>query len=323
MEAVKKVAVIIVNYNAGELLAGNLRRIVDSAGDTIKLHLFIVDNQSTDGSFDALKQRIAAEMLSETVTLILAEKNGGFAYGNNVGLKAALDSSFSPDYFYLLNPDAYTLPKAIDQLIAVSSTYMENCLLGSTLHNEALEPRTSAFRLPSIISEFQRGAHIGVIDRVFSKSIVAMPLKDTVFECDWVSGAGFFFSRDVFNKIGYMDDGYFLYYEEVDYMHHAKKLGVKILSVPESKIVHIAGVSTQIVGSKTENKPMPIYWYNSWHRFYFKNFTGLYAICCGLAWIKGRLLNNFLAIFITHRKAKDGHSIIRFFKYGLLGKTHG
>ena len=322
MDAVKKVAVIIVNYNAGELLSGNLQRIIDSAREGIQLHLFIVDNQSTDNSFEVLSQKVETAALTETISLIQADKNGGFAYGNNIGMKAALASGFELDYFYLLNPDAYTLPNAIDQLVQESKRNGDNCLLGSTLHNEALEARTSAFRFPSIISEFQRGVHLGIVDRLFPKSVVPMPLNTSTFECDWVSGAGFFFSRAVFNQIGFMDEAYFLYYEEVDYMRHAKNIGVKILSVPESKIVHIAGVSTQIVGSKTENKPMPVYWYNSWHRFYFKNFSSIYATCCAIAWIKGRVINNLLSVVIKHRKPKDGHSINRFFKYGLLGKCN-
>ncbi|WP_417585078.1 glycosyltransferase family 2 protein [Nitrincola sp.] len=317
----KSVAVIIVNYNAGELLAGNLQRILESVSSQLAVHIFIVDNQSTDASRQVLAAKLQEPQLSGSVTLIEAERNGGFAYGNNQGIKSALASAFNPDYFYLLNPDAYTLPGAIDELIAVSCEFQDKCLLGSTLHDESLIARCAAFRLPGLISEFQRGAHLGVIDRLFPKAVVAMPPQQQPFKCDWVSGAGFFFSKKVQEKIGLMDEAYFLYYEEVDFMRHAGQCGIPVLSVPNSKIVHIAGVSTQIVGGKSNTKPMPVYWYQSWHRFFYKNHSAIYAFLCGMAWVLGRMVNNMLSLIIKHRKTADGHSISRFIKYAVLGRS--
>lgn len=316
----KKVAVIIVNYNAGALLASHLSRVFESAGDGIDLRVFIVDNQSTDDSYECLAVKVSEPAFSDKVELILADRNGGFAYGNNEGIKAALSSGFQPDYFYMLNPDAYPLPGAIDQLVAVSQQYQDQCLLGSTLHDESLTARCSAFRFPGLISEFQRGAHLGIVDRLFPGAVVAMPPQTSAFECEWVSGAGFFFSYKVFEIIGFMDEDYFLYYEEVDYMRYAYSTEVRIVSVPDSKIVHIAGVSTQIVGGKSQHKPMPEYWYHSWHRFFFKNYHALYAVACGLAWITGRIINNTLALFIKRRKKADGHSVLRFLKFAVLGQ---
>lgn len=317
----KNIAIIMVNYNAGKLLAGNLRQIADSAPAGCTVQVFIVDNQSPDDSFNILQHAIADQKLNN-VSLIAADRNGGFAYGNNVGIKAALESGFQPDYFYLLNPDAYPLPGALDELLKVSVEYKDNCLLGSTLHDEKLIPRCSAFRFPSVISELQRGMRLGILDRIFKHKVVALPLQEKPFNCDWVSGAGFFFSKTVFDRIGYMDENYFLYYEEVDYMSHALNNGVAILSIPDSKIVHIAGVSTQIVGGKTNKKPMPVYWYDSWHRYFFKNHSTIYAMLAAIAWITGRTIDNLLSVFIKKRRHYDGHSVSRFFKYALVGQKH-
>jgi hypothetical protein len=234
-------------------------------------------------------------------------------------MRAALNSGFEPDYFYLLNPDAYPLPGAIEALIEVSKSHEDRCLLGSTLHNEQLVPRCSAFRLPSALSELQRGARLGVLDKLFPNALIAMPIGASPFQCGWVSGAGFFFSRSVQEAIGFMDDGYFLYFEELDYMRHASVCGFPVLSVPDSKIVHIAGVSTGIVGAKSETKPMPVYWYHSWHRYFFKNHPAYYALLCGAAWMTGRMINNLLGIFLKHRHAYDGHSLRPFFKHAIMG----
>lgn len=317
----KSVAIIIVNYNAGELLAGNLQRIMESVLSQLTVHIFIVDNQSTDASRQVLTAKIHQSGYMNQVTLIEAERNGGFAYGNNLGIKAALASAFNPDYFYLLNPDAYSLPGALDALMVVSHDCQDECLLGSTLYDESLAARCAAFRFPSLISEFQRAAHLGLVDRLFPKAVIAMPQEQQPFRCDWVSGAGFFFSKKVQEKMGLMDEAYFLYYEEVDYMRHANQCGIPILSVPSSKIVHIAGVSTQIVAGKSKTKPMPVYWYQSWHRFFYKNHTAAYAFSCGMAWVLGRVVNNILSLVIKHREITDGHSISRFIKYAVLGRT--
>lgn len=311
------IAIVIVNYNAGELLAGNLARILESS--SARLHVFIVDNQSTDDSWRHLNEAIKNNALSKNISLVLAPSNGGFASGNNIGMRAALESGFEPDYFYLLNPDAYPLPAAIDELIDVSQGQDDRCLLGSTLHNESLIPRCSAFRLPSAMSELQRGAHLGVLDKLFPNAVIAMPMGTSPFHCGWVSGAGFFFSRAVQKEIGFMDDGYFLYFEELDYMRHAAKCGIPVLSVPDSKIVHIAGVSTGIVGAKSETKPMPVYWYQSWHRYFYKNHSAHYAMLCGIAWMTGRMINNLLGVILKHRHTYDGHSLGPFFKHALIG----
>ena len=317
----KNVAIIIVNYNAGELLADNLQRILESVSSQLTAHVFIVDNQSTDASRQVLSAKLQEPGFSDHTTLIEAERNGGFAYGNNLGIKAALGSAFNPDYFYLLNPDAYSLPGAVDELVNVSRDFQDECLLGSTLHDESLTPRCAAFRFPSLVSEFQRAAHLGVVDRLFPEAVVAMPPQQEPFRCDWVSGAGFFFSKKVQQTMGLMDEAYFLYYEEVDFMRQAKQCGIPVLSVPSSKIVHIAGVSTQIVGGKSNNKPMPVYWYQSWYRFFYKNYTAPYAFSCGIAWVLGRVVNNILSLVIEHRKTTDGHSISCFIKYAVLGRA--
>lgn len=314
-----KVAIVTVNYNAGALLAGNLTRTLDSS--KANLRIFIVDNQSTDDSRDHLARAIESQGLADRVSLILAPTNGGFASGNNLGMRAAMSSGFAPDYFYLLNPDAYPLPGAVEALIAVSRQHQDRCLLGSTLHDESLVPRCSAFRLPSALSELQRGARLGVLERLFPRAAIALPMQSSPFVCGWVTGAGFFFSQAVQQRIGFMDEGYFLYYEELDYMRHAGRRGIPVISVPEARIVHLAGSSTGIVGGQSRTRPMPIYWYQSWHRYFFKSHSAPYALLCGASWIAGRMIDRALGLVIRHRRGEDGHSIGRFFKHALLGLT--
>ncbi|MFN3880742.1 MAG: glycosyltransferase family 2 protein [Nitrincola lacisaponensis] len=317
----KKVAVIIVNYNAGALLASHLSRVFESAGDGINLRVFIVDNQSTDDSYECLAVKVSEPAFSDKVELILADRNGGFAYGNNEGIKAALSSGFQPDYFYMLNPDAVPFPEAIDVLVQEALKLSNLCILGSQMYHENGTKAASAFRFPSVISEFNRGANLGVISRSIKKSTLVIPTETRLVECDWVCGAGFLIPIEVFESLGFMDEDYFLYYEEVDYMKYARAVDFTVAVLTNSKVTHIAGVSTGIVGGKVQQAKIPLYWYESWHRYFFKNHSFFIACLSGFAWLSGRLLNNFSAIFLPRRKPVDGHSMYVFFRKALMGRS--
>lgn len=310
--AIASVAIVMVNYNAGELLACNLQRIIDSVGQDIALKIFIVDNQSTDNSFDLLSRQLNTSVIARTVILIQAEKNGGFAYGNNIGIKAVLKSGFSPDYFYFLNPDAVPEKKAIEILINESKKLKDNCILGSQMLNQDNSKAASAFRYPSIVSEFNRGIQLGVVNKIFKRASLVISTDNYLTPCDWVCGAGFLLPLKVFQKIGYMDESYFLYFEEVDYMKHAKNMHVFIGVVNKSNVIHIAGVSTGIVRGKA--KAIPDYWYRSWNRYFYKNHGLVIGFSSGLCWVLGRNINYIISLVVPSRRSNDGHSVFKFIR---------
>ncbi len=318
MNDMPRVSIVIVNYNAGQLLSSNLCKIMQSV-TKLHLNIIVVDNYSTDNSIELLKDFIDSSLLASDVCLIESKINGGFAYGNNLGIKKAVESNFNPDYFYLLNPDAVPESGAIEEAVKQAKDRFDCCIVGSQMLDEEGNKAASAFRFPSIISEFNRGAHVGLVDRFFPQASLVLPTNNTTVMCDWVCGAGFLIPIKTYEQLGEMDEKYFLYYEEVDYMKRARKLGIPVLVTSESKVVHIAGVSTGIVGGKVKKSSIPVYWYQSWHRFFFKNHSKSKALMCGVAWIAGRIINNMLAYFIKKRKPTDGHSIVKFWSYAILG----
>ncbi|KGK42890.1 hypothetical protein LH51_03970 [Nitrincola sp. A-D6] len=311
------VAIVLVNYNAGQLLSDNLSRIIECSRG-VNAKLFIVDNKSTDDSYSILDGLINSKNIVD-VDLIRSNVNGGFAYGNNLGIAKALESGFEPDYFYLLNPDAVPENGAIEEAVKNAKQMSDCCIVGSQMLDEAGNKTASAFRFPSIISEFNRGANIGLVSRLFPAASLVLPTNESIVPCDWVCGAGFLVPLKVYETLGEMDEQYFLYYEEVDYMKRAREQQIPVLVATQSKVVHIAGVSTGIVNNKVEKSSIPVYWYQSWHRFYFKNYSKAKAVMCGIAWIAGRTFNNILSFFIKKRKPNDGHSIARFWRYAILG----
>lgn len=314
------VAIIIVNYKTGRLVAESLHRLSQLQMPSVGLAVYVVDNASPDDSLSIIDQSILRLKAQAWVHLIAHPNNGGFAAGNNVGFKAATEGNDRPDYFFLLNPDACVQPDTLSSLLAFARQQTDPAILGCQLLDEQLTARPSAFRFPGALSEFQRGASLGLIDRLYPTSRVSMPVTSMAHEADWVSGAAFLVPKVILDTVGLMDEGYFLYYEEVDFMRKIKNAGFKIWSVPQSRVIHLAGASTGIVTGKTKAKKMPHYWYQSWRRYFVgaKGLTGAWA--CGLLWLLGKAVNQMLALFVPRRRESGGHHVSDFVRYALLNQ---
>lgn len=315
------VAVIIVNYKTGHLLEASLLRLQSARKAQPGLHVFIVDNRSPDDSVSVIKATIARHAWEPWVHLIAHDVNGGFAAGNHVGVTNAMNTpGFDPAFFFFLNPDAYIEDGAVDALLTFSAKQHHRAVLGGLLLDETGAARPSGFRFPSVISEFQRGACLGIVDRCLPGHVTAMPVSAHAHQSDWVTGAAFWVPRALWEAVGGMDQGYFLYFEEVDFMLQIRKAGFDVWTVPDARVVHIAGASTKIVKGKISAKRMPAYWYQSWHRFHFKNQGTVTACMRGMAWLVGSIVNQILAIGIKHRRDTGGHHRSDFVRFALLNR---
>jgi GT2 family glycosyltransferase len=100
--------------------------------------------------------------------------------------------------------------------------------------------------------------------------------------------------RDVFQKIGLLDDRYFMYYEETDFCLRAAKAGFPTWYVPTSKIIHIVGQSSGVTGVKRNEKRRPAYWFESRHRYFRTHYGALKGICADLLWAGGFLIHTIV-----------------------------
>jgi len=315
-----RLAVVIVNYKTGHLMEGNLRALEAARSDVGTLKAFIVDNQSPDDSAAVIDATIRRNGWQAWATLVESDRNGGFSYGNNVGVAAARrDPDFDPTHIFFLNPDAVVQDGAIARLCQVSAAMQDRALLGAQLVNETGERRMSAFRFPSMASEFQRGAHLGIVHRLVRGADIGLLTHGPTIEADWVTGAAFFAPVSLIDAVGPMDDGYFLYFEEIDYQRSIRAAGFPIHSVGDALVMHLAGQSTGVVAGKSTRGRMPDYWYESWHRYFFKQYGALYATGCAVAWVAGRWVGALAALVARHRQVDHSHRTLRFLKLGLLG----
>ena len=112
-----RLRVIIVNYRTPDLTIeclASLQRERETLSDPFEVA--VVENRSEDGSEEKIRAAIRSRF-SSFASLIASPENGGFAYGNNVGIRPALESDAPPDYFLLLNPDTVALPGCLEKLI--------------------------------------------------------------------------------------------------------------------------------------------------------------------------------------------------------------
>jgi GT2 family glycosyltransferase len=149
-------------------------------------------------------------------------------------------------------------------------------IAGSQLENADGGLDSSAHIFPSPLSELDAGARLGVLSRFLYRYAVTSAPQNLSHVCDWVSGASMMIRRQVIEDIGWMDEKFFLYFEEVDYCRRARQAGWECWYVPDSRVVHLEGAST---GIRASSKRRARYWYDSRRRFFVKHYgiTGLVA----------------------------------------------
>ncbi len=212
------------------------------------------------------------------------EHNGGFAYGNNAAIRPALNSNNPPPYILLLNPDTVVRPGALKALVDFMDQHPQVGIAGSRLEDPDGTPQVSAFRFHSILSELDNGLRLR-IGRKFKENWAVVPptFPQTTCQTDWVAGASMIVRRQVFEQVGLMDEGYFMYYEEADFCLQANKAGWSCWYVPDSRVVHLVGQSSGVTDPKAPRKRRPQYWFNSRRRYFLKNYGWLYATLADLA----------------------------------------
>ena len=205
------VAVLIVTYRSAQLTIAAIRSLAgERTAPGYRIRAVVVDNAS--GDFGAIVAAVRSNEWSSWVSVILAPRNGGFAYGNNLAIREALRAG-RPDYLYLLNPDAQVRPGAIAGLVAFLEAHPGVGIVGSGIENDDGTDWPIAFRFPSLLSEINDGLAFGIISRLLRPWTVARQMSGTPAPVDWVSGASMMVRTSVLDAIGGMDENYFLYFE--------------------------------------------------------------------------------------------------------------
>ena len=232
-------SVIVVSFNTRDLLRECLLTLQREAGN-VSYETIVVDNASRDGSADM----VAAEF--PDIHLIRSKINLGFAAGNNRAFEIARGR-----YIALLNSDAFLRKGALPLSIEHMDANPQVGLAGGRLVGRDGSWQPSARMFPSplnnllmmsgLAAKFPKSRLLGRMDRSW-----ADPLEPA--QVDWVPGAYCIVRRSVVDKIGFFDERFFLYYEEVDLCRRVKAAGSEVWYWPDIVVEHLGGES-----AKTKN----------------------------------------------------------------------
>lgn len=285
-----KLLAVIVNYKTPRMTVDALAALVPEleavAGGA---QAIVVDNDSQDGSFEAIGQAAQERGWSRWVKVVRSDHNGGFGYGNNFGMRLGLAMLDRPEYFYVLNSDAFPEPGSVRKLVEFLDTHPAAGIVGSYIHGPDGTPHETAFRFPSWISEFEHPLGIGAVSRMLGRWVLAIPIPRSAQQVDWCAGASMMVRRQVLEQVGLFDEAFFLYYEETDFCRRARLAGWPTYYVPDSSVAHIGSAST---GMKDLNKRTPTYYFDSRSHYFRKNHGRLYLLLANLAWVTGYSLGH-------------------------------
>jgi GT2 family glycosyltransferase len=226
------VYIIILNWNG-------LHDTIECLDSAMKLNYphfasVVVDNGSTDGSADIISSKYPK------VTVIKNSENLGYAKGNNVGIRYALENN--ADYVWILNNDTVAKQNSLLNMVTEAERDPMNGILGSKIY--CLGAANKIWFAGATI-DWSRGIsnHIG-----FNETDLGQ--YDYVKEIDRVAGCSMLVSKEVCNSVGLLDENFFLYVEEVDWCVRARKAGFKCVFVPSSIVYHKALASVSLIGDR-------------------------------------------------------------------------
>lgn len=237
-----EVAVLIVSYNTRARTLECVRSVL-AHPPAPATEIVVVDNDSADGSADAL------ELEFPSVTVLRSGDNIGFARAVNLGARSS-----TAEYLLLLNPDTVVLPGALPALRGFAQAHPEHGVYGGRTFREdgELDP-SSCWGAPTLwsLACFAFGLSTAFAgSAVFDPESLGRWQRDTVREVPIVTGCLLLVRRDDFFRIGGMDERFFLYGEDAEFSLRAARSGMRPVIVPEAAIVHAVGASTGARGRK-------------------------------------------------------------------------
>lgn len=311
-------AISIVNWRTGSLVCNCLESLNAEIDETI--HVIVVDNGSGDGSEKTIAEKIELEGWA-WVTQIALTENRGFAAGNNAAIRFAEANFPKLESLMLLNPDTIMLPGAIATMSDFLGSNSDVGIVGGRSEHLDGTPQDCSFKFYNPISEFGSNLRFALLNKLLSRFLNNGEIPEKSIEVDWVSGAFMLIRKEVIDDIGLMDEAYFLYFEEVDFILRAKREGWRCWHLPDARIVHLVGQSSGVTSDRQGNARRPVYWYESRSRYFLVNYGRSYALFCDLLAIIGCglwQLRCFISGKANPNPVRYLPDLVRFGTFGVL-----
>jgi hypothetical protein len=267
-------SIVIVSWNVRDLLRRCLESIhraesdswgkvpvrayrgADTSGRSdagLALQVIVVDNASNDGS---------AQMVQDDfpdVQLVVNRTNRGFPAANNQGIAVA-----DGRYVLLLNPDTQIVGHALRELVAFADQRPDVGMIGPQLLNPDGSVQSSRRRFPTLTTAFLESTWLqpAIVDLQPSTvlGLLTAPLRraleryyisdrpdDVIQDVDWITGAAMLARHQAVNEVGLMDEGFFMYSEELDWCRRFREAGWRVVYLPTAQVIHHVGKSSEQV----------------------------------------------------------------------------
>ncbi len=247
-------AVIVVTYNSRQEIDACLASLFADLGKR-QARVIVVDNASTDGT----APHVAAKW--PEVALLAQANNRGFAAANNIGLAHA-----TGDAVLLLNPDTVVQPGALPALLTVLNVRPEVGIVGPMLVNADGLPQSSCRDFPSLLSDLVGMTElyrVPMARRLLRRHLSSLDDQRCARRVNWLSGACLLVRRAAIDTVGPMDEGFFMYSEEMEWQYRMAQRGWVAWFEPAARVLHLGGASTAALSGQR------IIWqYQSIWRFY-------------------------------------------------------
>jgi len=262
------ISIIIVSYNVRDLLESCLHSVYSSLAG-ISHEIFVVDNNSDDGTVEMLRQRFPEVLLTAN------KDNVGFAKANNVALARARGR-----YLLLLNPDTLLQEDTLRVMLAFFAENDDVGMAGCKIIRPDGKLAPACRRsFPSPWVSFTKLTGLSTLfphSRLFARYNLTYLSEDESYEVDALQGSFMLLRREVYEAIGGLDETYFMYGEDLDWCYRTQKAGWKIYYVHSTKIIHYEGEST-----KRSSIDATAEFYRAMHVFARKNL-GLSSFSLGI-----------------------------------------
>jgi len=283
-----RLCIVIVNYRTPGLvldLLDSLEGQIEAGLDEVT----VVDNASGDGSAERLERAIAARGMTRVCRVLRVDHNGGFSAGANAGIRSA-DANF----YLLMSSDTLVRKGAVLELMTQMQAHPGVGIAAPRLEWPDGSAQVSCYRDHTPVSELLSAAKSSTLDTLFHNFQTSLPVQEDDCEVPWVSFACALIRREVIEKVGLLDEGYFMYFEDSDYCRAARAAGFRVHYYPSARVVHLhVGVSSvrSVRSSRSARRKRdrrPRYVYASRTRYFRKGYGAVGLLTANALWYLGR-----------------------------------
>ncbi|MBI2020561.1 glycosyltransferase family 2 protein [Candidatus Daviesbacteria bacterium] len=229
-----KLSIVIVNYNTANLTKKLLQSIFTHPMPCMGTEVLVLDNGSKDNCKEVIKEFLPKIKYLEN------QENEGFSKGYNKLIRYS-----QGEYFLMLNSDIEVLENSLAEIVKWEDEFQAEAVLGGKLVFPDKSKQDSAFHLPTIWGAFKEYflAQKGSYFMYEPKGEKPSKVEGLVMAC-------FLIPHQIINKVGLLDEGTFIFFEDIEYCRRLKKMGVPIYFVPSAKFIHHHGASTKKIGQE-------------------------------------------------------------------------